>query len=266
MADLVQEIEQHIKGAKSAAGRLSVGSIREVGDGVARIEGLGDVMLNEMLDFGGGVTGLALNLDETEVAAIILGDYTTLREGGEVHATGRLLEVGSYCGLFLSVARERGYDVVGVEPSRWASRYAGETLGIPSHCGTLSDVPRDAAPFDVVCAWDVLEHVSDDAAAMRELARVTAPGGWCLVMVPLAPGVPRTDEDPAVTDPAERERRFLQRDHVRLYGADLGQRLAAAGFAVEHVRPEVEFGAQAMRRHRLLGVDHLWLCRPEGVS
>ena len=71
----------------------SVGIIREIGDGVARIEGLDDVMLNEMLDFGGGITGLALNLDETEVAAIVLGDYTKLREGDEVRATGKLLQV-----------------------------------------------------------------------------------------------------------------------------------------------------------------------------
>jgi len=93
MADLVLEIEAQIEGAKAAATKQSVGTIREIGDGVARIEGLGDVMLNEMLDFGSGITGLALNLDETEVAAIILGDYTQLREGDEVRATGRLLEV-----------------------------------------------------------------------------------------------------------------------------------------------------------------------------
>ena len=65
--------------------------IREIGDGVARVEGLDDVMLNEMLDFGDGITGLALNLDETEVGVIILGDYTQLHEGDEVSATGRLL-------------------------------------------------------------------------------------------------------------------------------------------------------------------------------
>src|SRR6186997_1027487 len=93
MADLVLEIEAQIEGVKTEAARVTVGSVREVGDGVARVEGLGDVMLNEMLDFGGGVTGLALNLDETEVAAIILGDYTQLQEGAEVRATGRLLEV-----------------------------------------------------------------------------------------------------------------------------------------------------------------------------
>jgi F-type H+/Na+-transporting ATPase subunit alpha len=93
MLDLVQEIEAQITAAKAATSKQTVGVIREIGDGVARIEGLGDVMLNEMLDFGGDVTGLALNLDETEVAAIILGDYTKLQEGDEVRATGRLLEV-----------------------------------------------------------------------------------------------------------------------------------------------------------------------------
>jgi F-type H+-transporting ATPase subunit alpha len=108
MADLVLEIEAQIAGAKAAAAKQTVGAIREVGDGVARIEGLGDVMLNEMLDFGGGVTGLALNLDETEVAAIILGDYTKLREGDEVRATGRLLEVPVGKGLLGRVVNTLG--------------------------------------------------------------------------------------------------------------------------------------------------------------
>ena len=67
MADLVQEIEAQIAGAKAATAKQTVGVIREIGDGVAKVEGLGDVMLNEMLDFGRGITGLALNLDETEV-------------------------------------------------------------------------------------------------------------------------------------------------------------------------------------------------------
>src|SRR5678816_3497177 len=93
MADLVQELEAQIAGVKAAAARQTVGVIREIGDGVAKIEGLGDAMLNEMLDFGHGITGLALNLDETEVGAIILGDYTKLQEGDEVRGTGRLLQV-----------------------------------------------------------------------------------------------------------------------------------------------------------------------------
>ena len=58
---------------------------------MAKIEGLTDAMLNEMLDFGHGITGLALNLEETEVGAIILGDYTQIKEGDEVRTTGKLL-------------------------------------------------------------------------------------------------------------------------------------------------------------------------------
>jgi F-type H+-transporting ATPase subunit alpha len=93
MSTLVQELEARIAGARPAAIRQSIGIIREVGDGVARVEGLSDVMLNEMLDLGHGVTGLALSLEETDVGVVILDDDTRLEEGGEVRATGKLLQV-----------------------------------------------------------------------------------------------------------------------------------------------------------------------------
>src|SRR5512136_206712 len=93
MADLLQEIEAQIAGAKAAIVRQNVGIIREIGDGVARIEGLADAMLNEMIDLGHGITGLALNLEETEVAVIIMGDYTQIHEGDEARTTGKLLQV-----------------------------------------------------------------------------------------------------------------------------------------------------------------------------
>ena len=94
MSNLLQELEAKIDGlANSTVTKSNVGTVREIGDGVARIEGLGGVMLNEMLEFPGGVYGLALNLEETEVGAIVLGDYTSISEGDEVKATGRLLEV-----------------------------------------------------------------------------------------------------------------------------------------------------------------------------
>src|SRR3979490_8508 len=93
MADLLEELEAQIAGAKATTARQNVGVIREVGDGVARVEGLTDAMLNEMLDLGHGITGLALNLEETEVGVIVLGDYTQLQEGDEVRTTGRLLQV-----------------------------------------------------------------------------------------------------------------------------------------------------------------------------
>jgi len=93
MSTLLQEIEAQIAGVKAGVARQNVGIVREIGDGVAKIEGLTDAMLNEMLDFGNGVVGLALNLEETEVGAIILGDYLSVREGQEVRTTGKLLQV-----------------------------------------------------------------------------------------------------------------------------------------------------------------------------
>src|SRR5215468_221051 len=80
MANLLKEIEAQIAGAKATTAKQNVGVIREIGDGVAKIEGLTDAMLNEMIDLGKGITGLALNLDETEVGVVILGDYTQLQE------------------------------------------------------------------------------------------------------------------------------------------------------------------------------------------
>ena len=93
MSKLLQEIEARIAGVKTAVAKQNVGTVREIGDGVAKLEGLTDVMLNEMIDFGQGVTGLALNLEENEVGAIILGDYTKIEQGDEVRTTGKLLQV-----------------------------------------------------------------------------------------------------------------------------------------------------------------------------
>src|SRR6187397_3011736 len=105
MASLIEEIEQQIVGAKAATIKQNVGVIR---DGVARVEGLGDVMLNEMIDLGHGLTGLALTLDETEVGVIILGDYTVLQEGDEVKGTGKLLQVPVGKGLLGRVVNTLG--------------------------------------------------------------------------------------------------------------------------------------------------------------
>jgi F-type H+-transporting ATPase subunit alpha len=128
MVDLLQEIEAQIFGVKTATAKQSVGTIREIGDGVAKIEGLGDVMLNEMLDFGGGITGLALNLDETEVGAIILGDYTKLEEGAEVRATGKLLQVPVGRGLLGRVVNTLGEPIDGKGPISSTVAYPVEKL------------------------------------------------------------------------------------------------------------------------------------------
>jgi F-type H+-transporting ATPase subunit alpha len=128
MADLIQEIEAQLADAKAATRRQSVGVIREISDGVARVEGLDDVMLNEMLAFDGGIMGLALTLDETEVGVIVLGDYTQLREGGEVRATGQLLEMPVGKGLLGRVVNTLGEPLDGKGPISSTAAYPVEKL------------------------------------------------------------------------------------------------------------------------------------------
>src|SRR2546421_6694694 len=128
MSTLLQEIEAQIAGVKTTTAKQNVGIVREIGDGVAKIEGLTDAMLNEMLDFGNGVTGLALNLEETEVGAIILGDYTSVKEGQEVRTTGRLLQVPVGKGLLGRVVNTLGQPVDGKGPVKNEASYPVEKI------------------------------------------------------------------------------------------------------------------------------------------
>src|ERR1022692_2442759 len=128
MSNLLQEIEAQITGAKTATARQNGGVVREIGDGVAKIEGLTDAMLNEMLDFGDGITGIALNLEETEVGAIILGDYTTIKEGREVRTTGKLLQVPVGKGLLGRVVNALGQPLDGKGPIKNEAFYPVEKI------------------------------------------------------------------------------------------------------------------------------------------
>jgi F-type H+-transporting ATPase subunit alpha len=128
MSNLLQEIEAQISGAKAATAKQNVGVVREIGDGVAKIEGLTDTMLNEMLDFGDGITGLALNLEETEVGAIILGDYTGVKEGQEVRTTGKLLQVPVGKGLLGRVVNALGQTLDGKGPIKNEASYPVEKI------------------------------------------------------------------------------------------------------------------------------------------
>lgn len=93
MSNILQELESEIAALRTSVTKSNVGIVREIGDGVAKVEGLSDVMLNEMIEFPGGLYGLALNLEETEVGCILLGDALHVKEGDEVRSTGRLLSV-----------------------------------------------------------------------------------------------------------------------------------------------------------------------------
>jgi SAM-dependent methyltransferase len=116
------------------------------------------------------------------------------------------------------------------------------------------------ASFDAIVCSHVLEHIDEDAVAMRELHRVLRPRGWLIVMVPLDHGREHTFEDPSIQAPDERERAFWQHDHVRLYALDIVERLASAGFDVRRAQPAVECGPSLAARYGLLDGDDIFVC------
>ena len=128
MSNLLKEIEAQIAGTKTTTAKENVGVIREIGDGVAKIEGLTDAMLNEMIDLGNGVTGLALNLDETEVGVVVLGDYTQLKEGDEARTTGKVLQVPVGKGLLGRVVNVLGEPIDGKGPIKSDVSYPVEKI------------------------------------------------------------------------------------------------------------------------------------------
>ena len=93
MSTVLEQIEQQIAKLSNKAVKKNTGTIRSVADGVAKIDGLSDVMYNEMVQFPGGATGIALNLEQDEVGCVVLGDVSQQKQGDEVFTTGKLLSV-----------------------------------------------------------------------------------------------------------------------------------------------------------------------------
>ncbi|MCB1131837.1 MAG: F0F1 ATP synthase subunit alpha, partial [Verrucomicrobiae bacterium] len=128
MSSILQELEQQIAGISSAVEKTNVGTVRQVGDGVAKVEGLSGVMLNEMIEFDGGVTGMALNLEESEVGVVLLGDYTAVTEGSECRTTGQLLSVPVGEAVLGRVVNALGEPVDGKGEIDAAARYPMEKI------------------------------------------------------------------------------------------------------------------------------------------
>ncbi len=114
--DIASVIKQQIEqfGAKVSA--VDVGTVVEVGDGIARIHGLSAARYNELLEFPNGIIGLALNLEEDSVGAILLGEYSAIKEGDEVRCTGRIVEVPVGDGLIGRVVNPLGQPIDGKGP------------------------------------------------------------------------------------------------------------------------------------------------------
>src|ERR1700737_1317886 len=128
MSSILEEIETKIAGLKTATAKSNVGVVRETGDGVARIEGLSDVMLNEMIEFPNGVYGLALNLEETEGGAILLGATRKVAEGYEEKTTGKILPVPVGKALFGRVVNTLGQPLDDKGPIKTETFYPLEKI------------------------------------------------------------------------------------------------------------------------------------------
>ena len=91
--DIQGAIEEYVSSFHRRTAREEIGTVIDAGDGIAHVEGLPSVMTKELLEFPGGVLGVALNLDEHSIGAVILGDFEKIEEGQQVKRTGEVLSV-----------------------------------------------------------------------------------------------------------------------------------------------------------------------------
>jgi SAM-dependent methyltransferase len=180
------------------------------------------------------------------------------REQGLTRSRSRikLMHVAPEYGIFARLRADKmiGYACVDLDPTAYDGSMEVTRCDV-----TSIGYPDDS--FDLIICSHVLEHVPDDGLAMRELCRVLKPGGAAVLQVPISASLPRTIEDPSVIDPRERERRFGQNDHVRIYGADYTDRLRGNGFQVEIFDPSRAWGEQVVDELRLNPRERIFVGR-----
>ncbi|MFT4649578.1 MAG: F-type H+-transporting ATPase subunit alpha, partial [Glaciecola sp.] len=115
-AEVTSILENEIESYGGSSQMQTVGTVLTVGDGVARIHGLDDCMMNELLEFPGDVQGVALNLEEDNVGCVLLGSASKVREGDTVRGTGRIISVPTGPKLLGRVVDALGNPVDGKGP------------------------------------------------------------------------------------------------------------------------------------------------------
>jgi F-type H+-transporting ATPase subunit alpha len=126
--DITAQIRQQIEAFEAPIEVADVGTVISVGDGIARINGLANVMATELLEFPGGVLGMALNLEENQVGAVILGNYEHIEEGDTVKSTGRIASVPVGDALIGRVVNAVGEPVDGKGPIQNDGYYPVEKI------------------------------------------------------------------------------------------------------------------------------------------
>ncbi|MCB9076881.1 MAG: F0F1 ATP synthase subunit alpha [Anaerolineaceae bacterium] len=126
--DITAQIRRQIESFEAPIETADVGTVISVGDGIARVSGLANVMATELLEFPGGVVGMALNLEEDEVGAVILGDYEHIEEGDIVKSTGRISSVPVGEALIGRVVNAIGEPIDGKGPIQHETFYPVEKI------------------------------------------------------------------------------------------------------------------------------------------
>jgi len=122
----------------------------------------------------------------------------------------------------------------------------------------VTSLPFGDNSFDLVICNHVLEHIKDDFKALSEIKRVLKPGGKAILQVPVSIVLKATDEE-KINDPEEREKRFGQFDHMRLYALDYRYRLEKAGFQVEVSNPEQEGWSKEVKKLALNPLEDIYV-------
>ncbi|MGK5111038.1 MULTISPECIES: class I SAM-dependent methyltransferase [unclassified Geodermatophilus] len=169
------------------------------------------------------------------------------RVRGSAPVGGRLLEVGAGYGLFLAAARAAGWTTSGVELSRTGAKHAQSALGLDVFCGQLEDAPLTPG-FDVVCAWDTVEHVPDPLSFWRSVRSLVADDGVVVFSTPYYSSLPARLLGTRwwTLKPTEHIWHFTPRTHALL--------LARAGLALTDVVRSPLAPANATRLDSLVGI------------
>lgn len=130
----------------------------------------------------------------------------------------------------------------------------------------ITEIPYKEKSFDVILCCHVLEHISDDRKAMREILRVLKPRGWAILQSPIDPSRKVTLEDQKGMAMEDRERLFGEFDHLRIYGRDYKKRLEVEGFIVKVESFTQEMGVNMVKRYGCQEDEDIYICSKSGFT
>jgi F-type H+/Na+-transporting ATPase subunit alpha len=160
--EIREAIERNVAGFTPENPREEVGRVLETGDGIARVEGLHSAMTNELLEFEGGLLGLALNLDVREIGVVLLGDSSKIEEGQQVRRTGRVLSVPVGDGFLGRVVNPLGEPIDGLGPIQSDVERALETQA-------PSVVQRQPVKEPLLTGWKAVDAMTAIGRGQRQL-------------------------------------------------------------------------------------------------